>query len=254
MGMNTMFEWHHRYQQQARWTSDLRFYLYQEANIKEGDKVLDLGCGTGVLNDEIEARGAHFYGLDINYPSLLYASGETKSQRLIQGDGQFIPCDNNGFDLTICHFVLLWLKYPELCLKEMVRVTKPGGKIMALAEPDYGGRIDYPEKLTILGRLQTESLVNQGANPFIGRRLAGIFNQAGLRSVQTGVLGGQWSATPDWESWEIEWRVLETDLFWDKSSFKKKSFSKMKEIDRSAYETGERLLYVPTFYAWGTVK
>ena len=128
MGLNTTSEWHQRYQQQARWTLDLRFYLYEEAKIKDGHKVLDVGCGTGVLVAEFEDRGVYYYGLDIDHASLSYASLVTNNQHLIQGDALLIPCDNNVFDLTVCHFLLMWLINPDKCLKEMIRVTKPGGR------------------------------------------------------------------------------------------------------------------------------
>jgi len=75
----------------------------------------------------------------------------------------------------------------------MARITRPGGAVLALAEPDYGGRIDYPIKLAQMGKWQIESLRLQGADPLMGRKLATIFNSAGFDSVETGVLGGQWS-------------------------------------------------------------
>jgi SAM-dependent methyltransferase len=52
------------------------------------------------------------------------------------------------FDVTFCHFLLLWVSNPEKVVAEMGRVTRPGGSVR-LAEPDYGGRIDYPESLSL---------------------------------------------------------------------------------------------------------
>jgi hypothetical protein len=133
----------------------------------------------------------------------------------------------------------------------MRRVTRPGGAVMALAEPDYGGRIDYPDKLALLGEWQIESLKRQGADPLMGRKLTGLFHKTGLESVETGVLGGQWSESPDWAAWESEWAVLESDL---KKTFQDfESWKVIKDLDKSAYEKGERVLFVPTFYALGFV-
>jgi hypothetical protein len=85
----------------------------------------------------------------------------------------------------------------------------------------------------------------------MGRKLAGLFQRAGLRAVETGALGGQWSGLPDWEHWESEWIVLESDL---KKSFQdSESWKDLKKLDRTAYERAERVLFVPTFYAWGRV-
>jgi hypothetical protein len=133
----------------------------------------------------------------------------------------------------------------------MIRVTRPGGVILALAEPDYDGRIDYPEELSQLGKMQMESLREQDADPLIGRKLAHIFHVAGLESVETGVLGGQWSGDPNWQAWESEWAVLESDL---KKTFQaSKTWKVLKELDQAATKSGERILFVPTFYAWGYV-
>jgi hypothetical protein len=133
----------------------------------------------------------------------------------------------------------------------MVRVTRPGGAVFALAEPDYCGRIDFPEELNHLGKLQTIALRKQGADPCMGRKLAGIFQQAGLVSIETGVLGGQWSAPPDWEAWESEWAMLEADLTQESEISEISDFVRLKDLDKAAYEGGQRILFVPTFYAWG---
>ncbi len=94
----------------------------------------------------------------------------------------------------------------------MARVTRRGRAVLALAEPDYGGRIDYPASLADLGRLQTEGLRQAGANPLIGRELASLFRQAGLVKIETGVLGGEWRyPIPDRDR-ESEWSTLRADL------------------------------------------
>ena len=94
----------------------------------------------------------------------------------------------------------------------MRRVTRPGGWVLAMAEPDYGGRIDYPEDLIYLGELQETALRRQGAETRLGRRLSALFHAAGLQEVETGVLGGQWRDAPSLEDLAREWEVLEVDL------------------------------------------
>jgi hypothetical protein len=88
----------------------------------------------------------------------------------------------------------------------------------------------------------------------MGRRLASLFQNAGLKPVETGVLGGQWSGSPDWDSWETEWRVLESDFAELNQTLHPGEVSQLKVLDKSAYDKGERVLFVPTFYAWGIVK
>jgi hypothetical protein len=81
-----------------------------------------------------------------------------------------------------------------------------------LAEPDYGGRIDYPSIFERIGKLQTDQLQAQGADPFIGRKLPALLSQAGLHNIHTALIGGHWSGPPDPDNWSLEWDVLEDDL------------------------------------------
>lgn len=119
---------------------------------------------------------------------------------------------------------------------------------MALAEPDYGGRIDHPSELDQIGRLQTESLNAQGAEPEMGRRLAGLFSDLGLENVETGVLGGQWSGSPHLEELASEWAVIRSDL---SRTLSEEQLDGLQEMDAHAWGSGTRVLFVPTFYAWG---
>jgi hypothetical protein len=85
----------------------------------------------------------------------------------------------------------------------------------------------------------------------MGRKLSGNFHQAGLHQVETGVLGGQWSGEIDWDAWECEWRVLASDT--NHLPQADIDLTAMKAVDKEAYLDGQRVLFVPTFYAWGIV-
>jgi SAM-dependent methyltransferase len=249
----TSQDWHQRFTQQAQWTKDLRAYLYQRVGMENARRVLEIGCGTGAILSDLPRGIPLRVGLDIDKTRLLMAMRSTWRTDFTQGDGHALPYPDGCFDITLCHFLLLWVADPMQVLAEMVRVTRPGGAVLALAEPDYGGRIDYPEELAILGQWQMEALRQQGADPRMGRKLAGLFHSAGLEVVETGALGGQWSGLPDWDQWESEWAVLESDLAKTSEILKISEVARLKEIDRSAYQRGERVLFVPTFYAWGRV-
>jgi ubiquinone/menaquinone biosynthesis C-methylase UbiE len=246
-------QWHTRYQQQARWTKNLRNYLYKKVNIEAAKMILEVGCGTGVLLDELErCTTCIINGLDIDSSVIRLAHEFSPRASLMIGDGHNLPYENNTFDITICHFLLLWVNDPLRVLKEMGRVCHSDGYVLALAEPDYGGRIDYPDRLSRIGEWQIQSLKAQGANPFIGRELRSLFSRAGFVNNQVGILGGQWAENEPVEDFEVEWEVLTSDLEFHPEF--KKANKNLKSIDRIARESHERILFVPTFYAIGMVK
>jgi hypothetical protein len=128
----------------------------------------------------------------------------------------------------------------------MLRVTRRGGAVLALAEPDYGGRIDYPPELQPLGEAQIQSLRQQGADPELGRKLSALLHDCGLIQVETGVLSGSWTQPPSREDLDIEWQVLESDL-----QGRDLDLVRLRQIDEQAWAEGTRTLFVPTFYGWG---
>jgi ubiquinone/menaquinone biosynthesis C-methylase UbiE len=246
-------QWHHRYQQQAQWTRNIREYIYSQISLRPAHKILDVGCGTGVLENElINMTQSSTYALDIDFKTVKYAQAKNPRSAYIIGDSLQLPYPPGVFDVTLCHFLLLWVSDAVQSVKEMVRVTCPDGFVLALAEPDYGGRIDFPPDLIQLGRWQTESLQSQGANPFIGRELKAIFYQAGLINIEVGVLGGQWTEDDSDQDIESEWQMVLSDLE-DNSEFIERT-ELLKEIDILSRQNHQRLLFVPTFYAFGMVK
>jgi SAM-dependent methyltransferase len=244
-------EWHQRFSLQAHWTRDLRRYLYKRIKIQSITKILEIGCGTGALLTELQSRGhAVTCGLDINLDFLELASRNAQETLLTCGDAHALPYEENSFDLAACHFLLLWVDQPTSVVREMARVTRRGGILAALAEPDYGGRIDHPPELAQLGRLQTFALRDQGADPEMGRKLRGLFTEIGLIGIETGVLGSQWFDTPTQQYRESEWAVLNSDL---ESYLPAAEIEAFRRLDDQAWAGGKRVLFVPTFYAWGRV-
>jgi hypothetical protein len=132
----------------------------------------------------------------------------------------------------------------------MKRVVRKGGAVLALAEPDYGGRIDYPDALASLGKMQQQSLVAQGADPLVGRKLKALFHQAGFENIETGVLGAQWDQTPTQAELDLELAVLQADL---EGILAQQEIQKIRSQEMAAWERGERILFVPTFYTWGQI-
>ena len=237
-------DWHARYIQQAGWTRNLRDYLLARCNLDTARRVLEVGCGTGAVLAELGAHSFAVHGLDRDPLRLLQAQRHVYHGQLLCADALNLPYLTHAFDLTFCHFTLLWLADPLLALREMSRVTRPGGFVLAFAEPDYINRVDRPAALAPMGRLQTESLRRQGADPGLGLRLADLFARAGLEIIETGPY--QSFDVPSDDA-ELEWAVLEADLAGLASPAQ---LEKWKRIDQQARRRGERILRVPTYFAF----
>jgi ubiquinone/menaquinone biosynthesis C-methylase UbiE len=242
-------DWHKRFLQQAVWTRDLRTYLFEQAGLGHARRILEVGCGTGAILADLSTPAA-VHALDLNPAGLNELRLHAPAAAPVCGDAQALPYPLGVFDITFCHFLLLWLHNPLKALGEMKRVTCPGGAILALAEPDYETRVDKPEALAPLGRWQAEALRRRGADPGLGNRLAGLFDQAGIQIIETGILrsGGRFMQSP--AERDMEWDVLEADLAeWLPAG----EISRLKMLDEQAWEHGMRVLDVPTHFAWGRV-
>lgn len=241
---------HKRFLQQAEWTAQLRKQLFERASFSNVSRILEVGSGTGaVLSNLPTESGKTFHAVDIHLPSLNYSHNQNAAVEHTSSDAHFLPFASQSFDIVFCHFVLLWLKDPQAALLEMRRVTQPGGSVIAFAEPDYGGRIDHPPELKPLGTWQAEALKAQGADIDMGRKIVGLFQNAGLRDPESGVLGAQWTES-NADNSELEWQILRGDLEGRISSEQLDIFSREESLAR---DSGNRVLYVPTFFAWGKV-
>jgi SAM-dependent methyltransferase len=244
-------DWHQRFLVQAQWTETLRLYFFNQIKKDLPQSVLDVGCGTGALLSEMVSQlSARVYGLDININHLDLARQVCQECGLIGSDVHNLPFQSNSFDLVTCHYFLMWVGNPEHALTEMHRVTKPGGTVVAFAEPDYGGRIDYPPEFIRIRDYQISSLLNAGADPRMGRKLKAMFATSGFSDLEFGVYQGFWQGETSDQEIVSEWRVLKDDLA---TVLNKAELQALKKHDLRTRKLGTRLVYVPTFYTWGKV-
>jgi len=112
------------------------------ANVKSGDRGLDLCCGTGDISFALAKAGAETVGLDFS-PQMLevaqrrFQDSKFKIQNLkfLQGDAQQLPFSENSFDIVTIGYGLRNLTNWERGLEEMIRVAKSGARIVVL---DFG--------------------------------------------------------------------------------------------------------------------
>lgn len=222
--------------------------------MSSASRVLEVGCGTGAvlgeppLNDDLHAHGLH--GLDHDLHALQQCHLHAPAACLTCGEALALPYVSRLFDITYCHFLLLWIPDVLRVLQEMRRVTAPSGYILALAEPDYGARVDKPAELAELGKLQNAALNGQGAALRRGAELGELFFQAGIRIVETGIIQSPEDFAFSEEGWQSEWEVLQNDLAGTISSLEMKRYM---DLDRAARLRRERAINVPTYFACGQV-
>jgi demethylmenaquinone methyltransferase / 2-methoxy-6-polyprenyl-1,4-benzoquinol methylase len=113
--------------------------------IKDGDRALDLCCGTGDISFALAQRGAAVTGLDFS-PQMLEvakmrrqkisnAPFAVRNLEFIRGDAQQVPFSENSFDAVTVGYGLRNLTSWEKGLEEMIRVAKPGARLVVL---DFG--------------------------------------------------------------------------------------------------------------------
>jgi SAM-dependent methyltransferase len=233
---------------QMNWLKEAWLWLVRTKVLKNMDlgkgrpSALEVGCGPGLVM-ELLSPTFDVKGIDID-PHMVRKARE-QGLDAYQGDAMALPFEDNAFDVVYCCYTLLWVKDPEKAIREMARVSRRS--VACLAEPDYGGRICHPKEVADLDHYLVESLIEEGADPYIGRKLCGLMEAAGL-DVELGMQPGVWSpeqlrieAEAEWDSLANAVRermdkdtLAETKVAWDKAL-----------ADRSLF------LFNPVFYAIG---
>lgn len=107
--------------------------LVRFAGVGKGMRVLDVGCGTGVVAVTAARMGAQVTGIDLT-PTLLERARENSQIAEVEiewqeGDVEALPFDNEEFDVVLSQFAHIFAPRPEVAMREMLRVLKPGGTI-----------------------------------------------------------------------------------------------------------------------------
>jgi SAM-dependent methyltransferase len=107
--------------------------LVKFAGVRAGQRVLDVGCGTGVVAITAARAGAAASGLDLTPELLERARANSQLAEVAvewrEGDAEKLPYADAAFDVVLSQFGHIFAPRPELALSEMLRVLKPGGTI-----------------------------------------------------------------------------------------------------------------------------
>lgn len=98
----------------------------------EGQRVLDIGCGTGRFTAALERAGVHATGLDADAAALHIAATRLDGP-LVHADAHALPFPDQAFDLAVTLTATEFLTDPTAALDEAVRVTRPAGRLLVAA-------------------------------------------------------------------------------------------------------------------------
>lgn len=157
-----------------------------------GSKILEAGCGVGAQTKIIAPKnsGSKFTSFDISNESVALAKVQVdvlnlNNVQVEQGDIFNLKFEDEYFDHVFVCFVLEHLSNPELALKELKRVLKPGGSIMII-EGDHGSTYFHPDSKAAHKAIQCQVELQRrnGGNANIGRELYPIIEKAGFKSIK----------------------------------------------------------------------
>jgi SAM-dependent methyltransferase len=126
----------------GRYSPRLADAMCEAAQVRPGQRALDVGCGSGALVAALaEVLGAeNVTGVDPSEPFVQATSTRVPGARVLVGSGESLPFADREFDATLSQLVVNFLADPEQGLGEMSRVTGRGG-VVAGCVWDYGGEM-----------------------------------------------------------------------------------------------------------------
>ncbi len=172
--------------------SRLRRRFLKFVPVEAGARVLEVGCGTGVVVRDLArlvGRRGEIVGVDLSRRLLARArelcrdAGRGPRIALRVADGASLPFAAGRFDAALAITVILHVPDPLRVVREMARVTRPGGRV-GLQDQDFGVvAVTHPDR-ALTERIMRGVAERVYAEPHSGRRLPGLLRSAGLVDVR----------------------------------------------------------------------
>lgn len=161
-----------------------------EAEVREGDRVLDVACGTGALTlaaaDAVGPAGS-VVGLDVNPEMLAVARRKPVQIEWIEGKAEALPLPDNSFDAVVSQFAFMFFENKPAALREMMRVLRPGGRLAVAVCDAVENSPGYGAFARLLDRLFGKEVGDAFRAPFVlgdADRLRAICREAGIPDAQ----------------------------------------------------------------------
>lgn len=165
---------------------------YQMMRVREGHKVLDVGCGPGIdtINlAKLVKEGGEVIGVDFDEEMVETANKNAQSAGVSDwvshrpADATQLPFESNVFDACRSERVFQHLQEPDLALEEIIRVTKPGGWIVVV-DTDWSTLSADTSEPEIARRLWDFNINGLRYNGYSGRKLFRMFKQQMLMDIE----------------------------------------------------------------------
>ena len=170
----------------AEWASR----VVDAAELRPGQRVLDVACGTGVAACEAAGRvgpGGSVTGLDRNADMLAVAKRVAPGVDWRLGLAEALPFDDAAFDAVISQFGLMFFDDRVAALKEMMRVLKPDGRLVVAVWDALERSPGYAAVTALLERLFGNDVAHAMRAPFVlgeTDELRALFEAAGITDAQ----------------------------------------------------------------------
>lgn len=161
MTNNSLWDAQH-YDQKLGFVSQLGQDLVAWLQPKPGERVLDLGCGTGDLTAQISQSGAHVVGMDISASMVGAAQAKYEQLQFIVGNAEDFHTDE-PFDAVFSNAALHWMTHPSNVIACVWQALTPGGRFVA----ELGGKGNVGTVISACEEALDEiGVSSQGKNPW----------------------------------------------------------------------------------------
>ena len=174
----------------GRYSVPLAPQLADLAAVTNGQRALDVGCGTGALTGELVGRlgASSVSAVDLSAPFVASVRDRFPGVEVQQANAQLLPFVDDSFDAALAQLVVHFMSDPIAGLVEMARVTRPSGVVAASVWDHAGGQgplsVFWDAARDLDPRVNDESLL-AGAR---AGHLTELLTAAGLRQVTEVVL------------------------------------------------------------------
>jgi SAM-dependent methyltransferase len=174
----------------GRYSEPLAVQFADLAGVRRGQRVVDVGCGPGALTAELVSRaGADAVGAVDPSPSFAAAVRERLPGVDVRlSAAEQLPFPDGAFDAALAQLVVHFMADPVAGLREMSRVTRPGGVVAACVWDHAGGRGPLTAFWSAVRELDPAADDESGLAGVRDGHLAQLFAQAGLDGTQVTTL------------------------------------------------------------------